>query len=146
MMGNKFLALHYLSPYFLNLLTHTHVHTLPHTHTMLSPHKTTVHINGTSIFTYKPPCMHVLLTPHKLKYHKTIRYLLMSQCMAVTDSLLQGLLINNSFFLWNPRRNVPISCYPHVPLVLTFRHTEHRSHLRKFGIPDLTLPLLNLQK
>jgi hypothetical protein len=28
--------------------------------------------------------------------------------MAVTDSLLQGVLTNNSFFLWNPRWNVLI--------------------------------------
>jgi hypothetical protein len=122
--------------------------TPPHTqtHTLLSPYKTTLQINGTSIFTYKPSCMQILLMPHKLRFHKIIKYPLMSQQMAVTDSLLQWLLTNNSFFLWNPRRNVLISCYPHVPQLLTFRHTEHTSHLRKFGIPDLTLPLLNLQK
>jgi len=33
MPGNKFLASHYLSPYILNLLTHTHVHTPTHTNT-----------------------------------------------------------------------------------------------------------------
>ena len=53
---------------------------------------------------------------------------------------------DQQIFLWNPRINVLISCYPHVPQLLTFQHTEHMSHLHKFGILDLTLPLLNLQK
>jgi hypothetical protein len=49
-------------------------------------------------------------------------------------------------FLWNPRMNVLISSYPQGPQLLTFQHTEHTSHLHKFGILDLILPLLNLQK
>jgi hypothetical protein len=55
--------------------------------------------------------------------------------------------VEQKLFLWNPRRNILlISCYPHIPQLLTFQHTEHRSHLHKFGTLDLILPLLSLQK